>query len=38
VAQKDEVIDFIRITRDGISDYMTKETKPFYKRKWLGLF
>ena len=38
VVQKGEVVDFIRITKGGVSDYMTKDTKPFYRRKWLGLF
>jgi hypothetical protein len=38
VAKQGEVIDFIRITDGGVSDYMTKETKPFYRRRWLGLF
>jgi hypothetical protein len=39
VAQKGELINFVRISEDGgVSDYMTKQTKPFYRRKWLGLF
>jgi hypothetical protein len=38
IVQKGEVVDLIRITGDGISDYMTRETKPFYRRKLLGLF
>jgi len=38
VAKQGEVIDFLRITDGGVSDYMTKKTKPFYRRKWLGLF
>jgi hypothetical protein len=38
VARDGEAIDFIRITDGGVSDYMTKETKPFFRRKWLGLF
>jgi len=37
-AKKGELIDFIRITAGGVSDYMTKETKPFYRRKVFGLF
>jgi hypothetical protein len=38
VAKPGELIDFIRIANDGVSAYMTKETKPFYRRKWLGVF
>lgn len=39
VAQKEEVVDFCRIIAgEGVSEYMTKETKPFYRRKVLGLF
>jgi hypothetical protein len=38
VARQGEVIDFLRITDGGVSDYMTKKTKPFNRRKWLGLF
>jgi hypothetical protein len=41
-AKKDEIVDFIRIDRDGgeqgLSSYMTGETKPFYRRRWLGIF
>jgi len=38
VAQKGEMIDLILVTSGGVSDYMTKETKPFYKKKRLGFF
>jgi hypothetical protein len=38
VAKPDEFVDFIRITTGGVSEYMTKQTKPFYRRKVLGLF
>jgi hypothetical protein len=38
VAKEGELVDFIRISNGGVSDYMTKETKPFYRRKWLGMF
>ena len=39
VAQKGEVVDFCRIIPgEGVSEYMTKETKPFYRRKVFGLF
>ena len=38
VAHKGEMIDLILITSGGVSDYMTKETKPFYKKKRLGFF
>jgi len=35
----DPPVDFLPITgRGGIEDYFVKETKPFYKRKILGLF
>ena len=32
VAHQGELIDLIRITEGGVSDYMTQETTPFYKR------
>jgi len=32
-----DVVDFIRIDTSDISRYMIKETKPFYRRKILGL-
>jgi hypothetical protein len=38
VVKEGEGVDFLRITSGGVSDYMTKQTKPFYRRKWLGLF
>ena len=38
VTKKDEVVDFLRITSGGVSDYMTKKTKAFYRKKWLGVF
>jgi hypothetical protein len=38
VSKEGGLVDFIRITSGGLSDYMTQETKPFYRRKVLGLF
>jgi hypothetical protein len=32
-----DVVDFVRIDNSDISRYMIKETKPFYRRKVLGL-
>jgi hypothetical protein len=32
---KGETIDFIRLGRDGISEYMLKQTKPFYEKSFL---
>jgi len=35
----DPPVDFLPITgRGGIEDYFVKETKPFYERRFLGLF
>jgi hypothetical protein len=38
VAKPGELVDFIRIDGQGVSDYMTRQTKPFYRRRWLGIF
>ncbi|MBC8131711.1 MAG: enhanced serine sensitivity protein SseB C-terminal domain-containing protein [Deltaproteobacteria bacterium] len=37
VCRPDEVVDFIQIDDSGVSDYL-RGTKPFYKKKILGLF
>lgn len=42
VANKGEIVDFVQVrrgTNEFVSNYMTRETKPFYARKkWFGLF
>jgi hypothetical protein len=38
VTRQGELVDVIKIdAASGISTYMTKETKPFYRKRWLGL-
>jgi len=41
VTQPGEMVDFVRLdaqVESVIEDYLRKHTKPFYRRKWLGLF
>lgn len=41
VRKPGEIVDFVRLdgqTPDTIGDYQREQTKPFYRKKWLGLF
>lgn len=38
VAKPGEIVDFIRIDGQGVSEYMTTQTKPFYRRRFMGIF
>jgi hypothetical protein len=37
LARPDEIVDFIRMDGSSVAQYM-RRTRPFYKRKLLGLF